>query len=157
SHRFLCGKTLGDRYALRLFPISERYLADTRMHRLDGKVYAKLYDCGVRPWTNPVHSAVAIQWGYYSRGMKAEFASDYAGDDRTYLIVMPDDLPKQWVLGALVFHYFGPEGVPFGNGYCFMFAWIHPLFRRNGLMQSAVEAPRNDLGLFYCQTPISQG
>jgi hypothetical protein len=128
-----------------------------RLRSLSGRTAAGLYDCGPKPWSNPVHAAVAILRAYYGREMGGEFYMGYEGEVPTYLMVVRDDDDTAWVLGILCFHHFGRERLPFGDGYQFMFAWVHPLFRRKGLMQSAVKLTANDLGLFHCQTPISRG
>jgi GNAT superfamily N-acetyltransferase len=157
ADRFLYGRTLGDRYALRLVPIARRWLDEQRLRRLEGSASAWLYDCGSKPWSNPVHAAVAILRAYYGREMGGEFYMDYEGEVPTYLMVMHDSGDTAWALGILCFHHFGRERLPFGDGHCFMFAWVHPLFRRQGLMQAAIKLAAADLGQFYCQTPISRG
>lgn len=157
ADRFLNGRTLGDRYALRLVPIPERHLATERMRPLRGRKMAELYDCGPKPWPDPLHAAVAVLRAYYCREMGGEFYMGYEGEVPTYLMIIRDDDETMWVLGILCFYHFGREREAVRDGYRFMFAWVHPLFRRNGLMQAAVKLVAGDLGPFCCETPISRG
>jgi hypothetical protein len=157
ANRYLRGRNFGDHYALRPVPIARKRLDAARMRSLRGSTLARLYNCGPKPWPDRIHAAVAILRGYYVREMGGEFDMGYVGEVPTYLILTGEDERTGWAAGILCFNHFGPDRFPIDDGHCFMFAWVHPLFRRKGLMQSAVKLVAADLGQFYCQTPISRG
>lgn len=156
--RHLIGETWGDAYVLRPIPIPRDLVPQESLCPLEVARggYAFLWDCGPLPWPDPVRAAVNILYGGFAKEMGTGPYVGVEPDVPTYLIVTPDE-ETVWAYGLMGFEEFGKDAVPFGEGYCLRYAWIHPLFRRKGLMRAAMQAAADDLGLFVCDRPISRG